>query len=165
MAIFRAFTPGRGGIIELSPASINAIESYIEWCENEVPSQVASKMDVLVNMMALVNQSIARKMSFGPYDPTGMKTDLAWRTPDQGIRRITQNYYLGWKVRKLGFGDYLLYNSSREAYYIEFGISQVGFGGTRSVPRRRIRRPVSKLSVDQDAPVHGGDFGISPDLG
>lgn len=77
MAIFRAFTPGRGGIIELSPASINAIESYIEWCENEVPSQVASKMDVLVNMMALVNQSIARKMSFGPYDPTGMKTDLS----------------------------------------------------------------------------------------
>lgn len=50
-------------------------------------------------------------------------------------------------MRKLGFGDYLLYNSSREAYYIEFGISQVGFGGTRSVPRRRIRRPVSKLSL------------------
>jgi hypothetical protein len=106
-------------------------------------------MDQLVHYMALVNQSEARKMAYGPYDPSGKDTSLAWRTPSQGIRRISQNYYLGWRIRKRNFAHYVVYNATREAYFIEFGIAEVGFGGYghRHVPARRIRRPVRKLSV------------------
>ena len=149
MAILRAFTPGRGGggIVEITPQSINAFEMYIRWAESEVPSRIPIEMDNLVHYMALLNQSYARKMSFGPYDPTGRKTELAWRTPEQGIRRITNAYYLGWKVKKRGLAHYILFNASHEAYYIEYGVSMVGFGAARHVPARRIRRPVRKLSL------------------
>jgi len=95
-------------------------------------------MNELVFHMALINQGYARKMSFGPYDPSGMNESLAWRSADEGIRRITQRYYLGWKVRQIKPAVWQLYNDSREAYYIEFGIHT-------SV--RRIRRPVRKLSL------------------
>lgn len=145
-----AFTPGRGysnAFIQITPRSINAIEAYIRWAEIEVPSHVHQHMDRLVKHMALVNQSFARKMAFGPYDPHGKNPSLAWRTPEQGIRRISQAYYLGWRVKKVRVGWYRLWNSSKEAYFIEFGVSTVGFGDNRRVPRGRIRRPVRKLSL------------------
>lgn len=148
MALFRAYVPprGAGAILEITPQSIRGIESYIRWATVEAPHQVPLYMDQLVVNMALVNQSEARKMSYGPYDPQERDPGLAWRTPAQGIRRISQDYYLGWKVYKIGFGHYRLQNKSREAYFIEFGISEVGFGA-RHVPARRIRRPVRKLSL------------------
>lgn len=135
------------GIVSISSQSVSGIEAYIRWAEYEVPSRLPFYMDQLVQYMALMNQNYARKMAFGPYDPTGMRTELAWRTPDEGIRRITNAYYLGWKVRKVGVGHYRLYNDSREAYFIEFGISEVGWGAGRHVPKGRIRRPVRKLSL------------------
>lgn len=149
MALFRAFTPGRQrrGLIEITPQSINAIEQYIRWAEVEVPQQLPFVMDNLVHYMALMNQSFARKMAFGPYDPSGRNSSQAWRTPAQGIRRISQGYYLGWKVSRRGQAHYILYNNSKEAYFIEFGISTVGFGANRRVPKGRIRRPVRKLSL------------------
>jgi len=149
MARLVNFTPtrGTGRIVQITPASINAIENYILWAETEVPRKVPIYMDRLAAHMAMTNQAFSRKMSFGPYDPTGMNTALAWRTPDQGIRRISQSYYLGWKMKKLGRGWFRVYNDSREAYFIEFGISTVGFGGQRRVPSRRIRRPVRKLAM------------------
>jgi hypothetical protein len=149
MARFVAFTPGRRAITEITPRTVSGLEGFIRWCESEVPKYVPYAMDQLVHYMALVNQSEARKMAYGPYDPSGKDTSLAWRTPAQGIRRISQAYYLGWRVKKRGFGHYILFNETPEAYFIEFGISQVGFGGTghRHVPARRIRRPVRKLSL------------------
>lgn len=150
MARLVSFTPrGRTarGVVEITPRTISGIEAYIRWCEIEVPGQVPRMMDQLVHYMALVNQGDARKMAFGPYDPTGKNTEDAWRTPSQGIRRISQAYYLGWKIKKRGMGHYVVYNETREAYFIEFGISTAGFGGGRHVPARRIRRPVRKLSV------------------
>jgi len=149
MARLISFRParGQGGLIEITPQSIKAIEDYIRWAEVEAPQHVPIQMDKLCSYMAYTNQSFARKMSFGPYDPSGRRTELAWRTPAQGIRRITQQYYLGWKVRKIGLAHYRLYNASREAYFIEFGVSRVGFGGGREVPTGRIRRPVRKLSL------------------
>jgi hypothetical protein len=147
MARLSLFTPGRrGGLVEITPQTISAVESYIRWAEVEVPSQIPFAMDNLVHQMALVNQSIARKMALGPFDPQERDPSLAWRTPAQGIRRISSAYFLGWKVYKVGMAHYRLENRSREAYFIEFGISRVGFGGTRVVPKRRIRRPVRKLS-------------------
>jgi len=143
MALLRNWS--QGGVFEITPQSVKGMEAYIRWAEVEAPHQVGIYMDQLVQTMALVNQMYARRMSFGPYDPQEHDPSLAWRTPEQGIRRISQAYYLGWKVYKIGFGHYRLQNASREAYFIEFGISQVGFGA-RTVPARRIRRPVRKLS-------------------
>jgi hypothetical protein len=138
--------PGRS-FLEPTIETMNGIEEAIRWAQTECPRRMPREMDKLVMYMALVNQGFARKMAFGPLDPSGRRSELAWRTPSEGIRRISQDYYLGWKVKRVGMGHWRLYNDSREAYYIEFGISQVGFGGTRYVPSRRIRRPVRKLSL------------------
>lgn len=153
MARFIAFQP-RGnlrGINEITSRTMSGVEAYIRWCENEVPGRVPYAMDQLVHYMALVNQGDARKMAFGPYDPQERDPSLAWRTPSQGIRRISQAYYLGWRIQKRRLAHYIVYNATREAYFIEFGIAQVGFGGhaggKRHVPAQRIRRPVRKLSV------------------
>jgi hypothetical protein len=138
---------GMGNLFEITNQSINAIEQYIRWAEVEVPNNMNFHLDRLAHHMALMDQGFSRKMSFGPYDPSGRKMELAWRTPEQGIRRISQAYYLGWKLKKLRPGHYRVYNNTKEAYFIEFGISQVGFGENRHVPRRRIRRPVRKLAL------------------
>jgi len=127
--------------------TINSLEGAIQWAESEAPWKLRYYMNELCFHMALVNQGYARKMAFGPSDPSGRASELAWRTPDQGIRRITGRYYVSWKVKQLRPAVWMLYNDSREAYFIEFGISRVGFGGARRVPARRIRRPVRKLSL------------------
>lgn len=133
--------------MEPTPQTLNALEEAVQWAEAEAPSKLRFFMNELVFHMALVNQGFARKMAFGPSDPSGRASDLAWRTPAQGIRRITGAYYVSWKVRQVRPAVWQLYNDSREAYFIEFGISRVGFAGNRTVPARRIRRPVRKLSL------------------
>jgi len=143
------FTPYQSSRAFMTPTkeTFDALEDGIRWAESQAPARLRFYMNELCLHMALVNQGIARKMSFGPSDPTGKATELAWRTPEQGIRRITGAYYVGWKVKQLSPAVWMLYNDSREAYYIEFGVSRVGFGGVRDVPERRIRRPVRKLSL------------------
>lgn len=118
--------------------TINGIEQVIRWAEAEVPIQLRENMLKLTQIMALVNQGYARKMAFGPEDPTGRNSALAWRLP---VRRISGRYYLGWKVRPIR-GGWQLYNDSREAYFIEFGINWLGEG-------RRVRRPVQRLSLNK----------------
>ena len=140
------FTPfayrGQGvqGIPLLEPTkeTINGIETAIRWAESEVPHQFYIGMNQLTQLMAFVNQSFARKLSFGPEDPTQRSPQLAWKLP---VRRITGAYYIGWKVRPVR-GGWQLYNDSREAYFIEFGINWRGEG-------RRVRRPVQRLSLKQ----------------
>ena len=117
--------------------TLNGIEDFIRWCETEVPSQLPVAMNKMILALALINQGEARKMSFGPYDPTQQHPEEAWQMP---VRRITENYYLGWKVRRAGPNAVQLYNDSREAYFIEFGINWLGAG-------RRVRRPIRKLSL------------------
>jgi hypothetical protein len=146
MARFEKYSSSRT-LLEPTTETVNAIEEAIRWAEQEVPQNLRRSMNELVFYMAMVNQGIARKMAYGPYDPSGRDTALAWRTPAEGIRRISQRYYLGWKIKSVGPAVWQLYNDSREAYFIEFGISRVGFGGERNVPAARIRRPVRKLSL------------------
>lgn len=124
-------------ILNPTPETINGLEQAIRWAEFEVPGNLKRYMNDLVYVMALTNQGEARRMSFGPYEPAGHNTSLAWKLP---VRRITQNYYLGWKVRQVKPAVWQLYNDSREAYFIEFGINWLGHG-------RRVRRPVRKLSL------------------
>lgn len=117
--------------------TMNGIEEAIRWAESEVPSNLRRYMNELVFHMAIVNQGEARKMSFGPLDPSGSDSSLAWKMP---VRRISERYYTGWKVRQLKPAVWQLYNDSREAYYIEFGINWLG-------GNRRVRRPVRKMSL------------------
>ena len=135
-----------GSLFGFDPKSLDEIYDLIRWAEVDVPSKVPLLMNRLVMYMSLYHQGEARKMSFGPYDPRGTNSSLAWRTPEAGIRRITQRYYLGWKVKGVQTGIWRVYNDSREAYFIEYGISMVGWGDNRYVPARRIRRPVNKLA-------------------
>lgn len=148
--------------LEPTPETFEGIEQAIEWAETEVPRMLRKQMNELVFHMALLNQGIARKMSFGPLDPSGNAIEFheltgrsfvagtsgpatpvphyksspaAWQIP---VRRISQRYYLGWKVRSLGPAVWQLYNDSREAYFIEFGIH---------TSLRRVRRPIRKLSL------------------
>jgi hypothetical protein len=137
MAKFTKYS-SRKAFLEPTVETLNAFEQAIQWAEVYVPKKLRFAMNELVFYMALINQGYARKMSFGPYDPSGTNSALAWRTPDEGIRRISQRYYVGWKVRQLKPAVWQLYNDSREAYYIEFGIH---------TSLSRIRRPVRKLSL------------------
>lgn len=160
MAKFVPYYSSRA-FFEPTPETFRGLEEAIRWAELEVPRNIQKAMNELVFHMALLNQDIARKMSFGVLDPqqtgvhhqlTGRKfiagtsgpatpepqykvSQLAWKIP---VRRITQKYYLGWKVRQLKYAVWQLYNDSREAYYIEFGIH---------TSLRRVRRPIRKLSL------------------
>lgn len=132
---------GRGGV-QISTETFNAIEEYIRWCYS-VPSHMPVAMDILARMMALTNQGIAQEMSFGPLDPTGRRNaSQAWKIP---VRRISGHYLYGWRVRRISAATWMLYNDSREAYFIEFGIHRQP--GSGEVSARRVRRPVRKLSL------------------
>jgi len=99
-------------------------------------------MDVLCRFMSLTNQGIAQQMSYGPSDPQNRSPQLAWRIP---VRRISGRYFYGWKVKRVSMGVWMLYNDSREAYFIEYGIHRQP--GSEIVSSRRIRRPIRKLSL------------------
>jgi len=141
-------------LLSVEKSSINAVEAYIRWLSVECPKYMHIGTNILCQQMAYVNQSEARRMSFGPHDPREQNPNAAWRLP---VRRISERYYRGWKVKPIMNG-WMLFNDSREAYFIEFGISRVGFSwairgdrqerlGPRRTPTRRIRRPVRKLSL------------------
>lgn len=124
-------------LISPTKETINGFVEAIRWAEVEVPRNLPREMHKLVYAMALINQREARKMSFGPRDRREQQPGLAWKLP---VRRITEAYYLGWKIRFVRQGVIQLYNDSREGYFIEFGINHLGEG-------RRVRRPIRKLSL------------------
>jgi hypothetical protein len=92
-------------------------------------------MNAYVVVLAKAMQEMALKRSRGPYDPQQRNPKAAWRIP---VRRISGAYYLNWKIRRLAPGVWQVYNDSREAYFIEFGIHTSG---------RRVRRPINKMSL------------------
>jgi hypothetical protein len=116
--------------------TMDGLENAIRWAEHDVPQMLPKAMNDLAFYMAIVNQGFARKMSFGSSDPSGKNPSQAWKVP---VRRITGTYYSSWKVRR-ALGGWQLYNDSREAYFIEFGINWRGQG-------RRVRRPIRKMSL------------------
>ena len=131
----------RGGAIDVTPEFFNALEDYIRWTEH-VPREAPRAMDLLCRFMALTNLGIAQSMSAGPRDPRGERPQFAWRIP---VRRISQRYFYGWKVKRIRVGAWMLYNDSREAFFIEFGIHRDPRTGL--VSGRRVRRPIRKLSL------------------
>lgn len=132
------FTPyhSPGAFIEPTEETLRAIEASITWAEVEVPSQLRTVMHRFAQTAAIYHQGEARRLSFGPFDPSQINTSAAWKIP---VRRITNRYYLGWKVRSRGIAVWQSYNDSREAYFIEYGINWLGGA-------RRVRRPIGKLA-------------------
>ena len=150
--IFRAAGPGgfssrsgqimgRGmGAITLDPSFFEAIENQIRQARRTQRGMPIA-MDRLVRFMSYVHLGFAQKRSLGPVDPMQRHPQLAWKVP---VRRITGRYFFGWKVKRRGLGHYEMYNDSREAFFIEFGIHRNPATGQPA--SRRIRRPIMKLS-------------------
>jgi hypothetical protein len=150
--------PGRGSGRSLRPGALviseNTFDQIDDWIRaaEETGRNVRYGMDTLAMLMARTNQAIAMEMSRGPNDPQQRQPDLAWKIP---VRRITSRYYKGWKVKRVAPGAWLMYNMTREAYFIEFGINHVGQGMTVTYrdgrtyikSARRVRRPIRKLSL------------------
>jgi hypothetical protein len=129
------------GLIEISTDTFNAIEEYVRWAEG-VPGKMPRAMDILTRFMSLTNLGIAQEMSYGAFDPQQRNPGQAWRIP---VRRISQRYFYGWQVKRVAPGVWMLYNDSREAFYIEYGIHANPATGQTSAGR--IRRPIRKLSL------------------
>jgi hypothetical protein len=126
---------GRTGI-HITLDTFNAIEEYIRWAES-VPGQLPYAMDILIRFMAYTDQGYSQEYSFGPSDPAERWKQYAWKLP---VRRISGRYFYGWRVQRVGLAHWRVYNDSREAFFIEFGINPRGEG-------RRVRRPVRKLAL------------------
>lgn len=136
-------------VFRISPETFNEIDDYIRACDQS-GRNVTFGINALVMLMARTNQAFAMEMSAGPLDPRMQNRAAAWKIP---VRRITSRYYKGWKVQRLAPGVWMLFNDSREAYFIEFGIHPSGFkvegrGGRYYMKGSpRVRRPVRKLSL------------------
>lgn len=116
----------------ISRKTFEQLEDWIR--DNEASAEKAKLgLDTLVRLCILVVKAEAQKRSMGPVAPRRRSNPaLAYRIP---VQRITGRYFAGWTVRRVRFGAWVIYNETRAAYVIEFGIGQ------------RVRRPVLKLSV------------------
>lgn len=132
--------PGNRGFVTLTAESLDALEDYIAWTENVSKKKLLQADEYMARFLAMLSGSYAQKYSAGmrrhPDDST-----RSWAMP---VPRITNRYFLGWRVERLGRGAYVLTNDSREAFFIEYGIHRNPATGT--VSPRRIRRPVFKMS-------------------
>lgn len=135
-------------LFRIEPETFESIDNWIRAAQAS-GRNIAYGMNALAMILAYTNQAFAKKMSAGPVDPQMKRKDAAWKLP---VRRITERYYAGWKVRRLAPGVWALYNDSREAYFIEFGIHPTG--SLRATEKghtyvMRVRRPVQKMSLRQ----------------
>ena len=138
-------------IFRISPRTFDDVDDWIRAAELS-GRNIRFGVEALVMLMARTNQAFAQEMSRGPVDPQANRPEAAWKIP---VRRITSRYYKGWKVKRVVPGVWMLYNDSREAYYIEFGINHVGPGVTVTYrdgrtyikSSRRVRRPIRKMSL------------------
>lgn len=128
--------------------SSETFEAYDDWIRAAEASGRNAQFGVnaLVSLMARTNQAFAMEMARGVVDPRMQNRAAAWKIP---VRRITSRYYKGWKVQRLAPGVWILFNDSREAFYIEFGIHPGSRRGTEhgNTYDARVRRPIRKLSL------------------
>jgi hypothetical protein len=130
--------------LAIDTSFFEAIENMIRQCER-TRRGLPVAMDRLVRFMSYTHLGFAQKRSLGPVDPMQRRPELAWKVP---VRRISGRYFFGWKVKRRGMGHYEMYNDSREAFFIEFGIHRNPATGLPST--RRIRRPIMKLSFQEN---------------
>jgi hypothetical protein len=133
-------------VLRISPETFDMIDDWIRAAKASGRS-IQYGMNALAMTMAYTNQAFAMRMSAGPVDPRMQNRSAAWKLP---VRRITSRYYKGWKVKRLAPGVWMMYNDSREAYFVEYGIHPTGT--LRATEKGhvyvvRVRRPVRKLSL------------------
>lgn len=132
--------PGSRGFVTLTQETFNALDDYVAWCENVSRKKLYEADAFVARFLAMLSGSYAQKYSAGmkrhPDD-----SSRAWAMP---VPRITNRYFMGWRVERLAHSTYILTNDSREAFFIEFGIHRNPTTG--QVAPRRIRRPIFKLS-------------------
>lgn len=133
-------------VVFIRSATFDQVDDFINDLQ-ALGRSIQPGMEILTQLLAYTNQSFAQSMSAGPVDPQMKNTKAAWKTP---VRRITGRYWRGWKTKRLKPGLWMVYNESREAYYIEHGIHPTGSKRTTSGGNSfvmRVRRPIGKLSV------------------
>lgn len=101
----------------------------------EAGKKLPMSLNALASILARVDQWESIKRSSGPRDRRAKNSQLAWKIP---VRRISSHYFQGWYVRRVAPGTWMVYNPTREAYYIEYGIH---------TSNRRVRRPIRKLAL------------------
>lgn len=132
-------------IFRIKPSTFNEIDDWIHAAEAS-GRNAQFGLDALAMLLARTNQAFAMEMSRGPVDPRAFNRAAAWKIP---VRRITSRYYKGWKVRRMAPGVWMLFNDTREAWFIEFGIHPHSIRASESgtVFDARVRRPIRKLSL------------------
>lgn len=133
-------TPAR---LEIDPnkrwqGAMGSLAQELFYLEQEIKAsgkKLPWHMNALAQILARVDQMISFQKSAGPRDPRQQFPQGAWKIP---VRRISSHYFQGWNVRRIAPGTWMVYNPTREAYYIEYGIHTSG---------RRVRRPISKLAL------------------
>lgn len=132
MARLAAVHPGAMG---LTPASLNELETLISSLKRG-SREFDTAMHVAAEMMAKITQGHAERLYRGPQmNALGarlIKSDFA--IP---VRRVTGRTLAGWKVKMVRRGAWELYNETRGAYMVEFGIVRGGGG---------VRRPILKMA-------------------
>lgn len=140
------------GGVGITTNMFNAIEEFLaDFSGNAERFRYGEQ--AMVMLLARTNLGFAQAMSRGPVDPgqTGQSfggykyvgspgggiqkvpqwgSGHAWKIP---VRRITSRYYHGWKVKRIAPNIWEVYNESREAYFIEYGIHPTS---PNAVPRR-----------------------------
>jgi hypothetical protein len=108
-----------------------------QWAHDldDVKRRLPAGLNSLARILAMYDARESVEMSRGPMDRGQRQPGLAWKIP---VRRISSHYYQGWRVRRVRNGVWMVYNPTREAYYIEYGIH---------TSNRRVRRPVRKLAL------------------
>jgi hypothetical protein len=137
-------------VFEIREDHFNSVESWIRAAERS-GQNIRYGLNVFAMLAARTDQAFSQQMSRGPIDPQERNPGAAWKLP---VRRITGKYYRGWKVKRLAPAVWIVYNDTREAYFIEYGINHIGSsyvsgrGGARYAKNsRRVRRPVRKLAL------------------
>jgi hypothetical protein len=120
------------GLFTISRQTFEQLEAFIADCQGSMAKADAG-IDMLVRTMVLVIKGYAQSRAAGPVAPRHRSNPaLAGRIP---VQRISGAYFAGWTQAKLGKGHWMVYNDSKEAWLIEYGIYQ------------RTRRPVLKMSL------------------
>lgn len=91
--------------------------------------------NLLIRMMAAAHKGLAEQKSRGMV-VQDYRQGRPWGIP---VRRISEDYYRGWKIRKVAPGMWMTYNDAREAYFIEFGINPKA--------TMTVRRPILRMSA------------------
>lgn len=115
--------------------SRRTFEELEDWIRDNEASIIKANqgMDALTRLLILVVKGNAQSKTMGPVAVNRRSNPaLAHRIP---VQRITGRYFAGWTVKRLRNGVWMVYNETRAAYVVEFGIGQ------------RQRRPILKTSV------------------